>query len=579
MQSQFESVFSTPSQIKVPPTNNNNNNLSITYPLQQLILSNIDIIKAINEMKMTSGCANYDVPARVLKNCKNTLCYPLKIFWERSFETGKIPSDYKKQLIVPLHKKGSKTLPQNYRPVSLTSHIVKLFERVIRTKIVNYLESNALLNSNQHGFRQKRSCATQLLTHTNQLFSNLISGHETDSIYLDYSKAFDKIDHQILLQKLQLYKITDKYLNWIDNFLKDRTQTVFINNTYSYTTQVTSGVPQGSVLGPVLFILFINDLPNNLQNCTVLTFADDTKIVSKVSAVTDTQNLQLNLNKIINWSKANNMELNENKFELMSHKQSTENQNTKLLKLLPFHNHFHTYQVSNNILSPSEFVRDLGLYIDSKLNWDKHISTIVKKCKQLCGWVCSVFYSRQQNIMLTLFQSLIRTRLEFCCEIWNPYLLKDIRRIEQVQRSFTARIAGMRELNYWGRLVKLKIRSLQRRRERQIILYVWKILNGVYPNDIQLEFKEGQRTNSIKAIMKPLPRAKGKILTLYENSFIINSVKLWNILPPSLSYIDELNKFKRELDKFLNKIPDKPPLPNYPYQNTNSLVDCCGVRV
>ena len=193
--------------------------------------------------------------------------------------------------------------------------------------------------------------------------------------------------------------------------------------------------------------------------------------------------------------------------------------------------------------------------------------------------LCSVFHSREQYVMITLFKSLIRAKLEYCCEVWNPHLLKDIRRIEQVQRSFTVKIKGLKELDYWERLDKLKIRSLQRRREKQIILHVWKILNGVFPNSINLEFKETQRPKAIRAISKPLPKVKGRILTLYENSFIINSVKLWRILPPKLTYVDDLNKFKLELDSFLNTIPDKPPLPNYPYQNKNSLIEHCGICV
>ena len=587
LQNQFKGVFSKPCQSNSNSSHivtNNRNHPTITHPLPELNITCSDIIKAIDEIKPTSSCASCDIPAKVLKNCKNTLCLPLKVFWERSFEVGQIPKSLKKQVIIPLHKKGKKTMVQNYRPVSLTPHIAKIPERVIRKKVVNYLELNLLINQNQHGFRQQRSCATQLLSHTNSILCNLIAEDETDSIYLDYSKAFDKIDHQILIKKLEYYKISGKYLKWITNFLKDRSQTVYVNNTYSYSTPVVSGVPQGSVLGPVLFILFINDLPNNLENCSVLTFADDTKIVSKIGSEADSQNLQTNLNKIVDWSKNNNMELNVNKFELISHKYNKENDNLISFQSLPYHNQFTSYYASNDIvISPSSCVRDLGLFIDDSLTWDKHISTIVQKSKQICGWLCSVFYTRNSYVMLTLFKSLVRSRLEYCCEIWDPHLLKDIRRIEQVQRSFTDRIQGLKNLDYWNRLKTLKIRSLQRRREKTTILHTWKILYGIYPNDINLEFYEHTRTKSIKAKVKPLPKVggktltSGKTLTLYDNSFIIKSAKLWNILPPKLSNINDFNKFKVELDKFLNDIPDEPPLPNYPFRNKNSLIEHCGI--
>ena len=143
-------------------TNINNNNIAVTTTLPILEITNMDIIAAINEIKSTSSCASYDIPAKVLKECKQALCTPLRLFWQKSFDSGKIPIQYKKQLIIPIHKKGPKTKPENFRPVSLTSHIIKIFERILRKKIVSYLEQNSIINPNQHGFRQRRSCATQL---------------------------------------------------------------------------------------------------------------------------------------------------------------------------------------------------------------------------------------------------------------------------------------------------------------------------------------------------------------------------------------------------------------------------------
>ena len=294
-QNHFKSVFSKP-LVDYPRINSS---VTISHPLPAFQLNQVDIINAINKIKPSSGSACYHIPALVLKECKLSISNPLCIFWQRSFITGQIPKEYKTQLIIPIHKKGPKTLAKNFRPISLTSHIVKLFERIIREKIAKFLESNSILNANQHGFREKRSCSTQLLSYTNSILSNLTQGNSTDSIYIDYSKAFDKIDHNLLIQKLKHYKITDEYINWISSFLKGRSQTVGINNAFSYETPVDSGVPQGSVLGPLLFILFINDLPDEVHDSTILTFADDTKIVSEIGNVTDAANLQQNLNNVI----------------------------------------------------------------------------------------------------------------------------------------------------------------------------------------------------------------------------------------------------------------------------------------
>ena len=310
----------------------------------------------------------------------------------------------------------------------------------------------------------------------------------------------------------------------------------------------------------------------------MLSFADDTKISSPISTALDKINLQENINLIVKWSQQNNMQLNAEKFEFLSHKLDKENFNQLALQELPFFNEYKIYKASNNIeILPSQTVRDLGVHIDVKLNWNAHYDILIKKCKQLCGWIFSTFYTRDRTTMLMLFKSLVRSKMEYCCEVWQPYLIKDIVSLERIQRNFTCRIAGMDGLNYWERLAELKIMSLQRRREKIILVHVWKVLNGLYPNTIDMSFKHHVRSNAIKAILKPLPKAKGKLLTKYEESFLINSSKLWNVLPPSLTLITNLNCFKRELDNFLCSVPDKPPLPGYFRQTNNSLTEQCFV--
>ena len=588
LQSQFESVFSTPFPVSYTDTYNNGLATLCPTPLPFQKITNQDIISAINEIKSSSSVARSEIPARIFKECKFSLCKPLRIFWEKSLESGEIPISYKKQLIIPLHKKGSKTVPENFRPVSLTPHEIKIIERVLRQFFTNHLEQNQLINTNQHGFRQNYSCSTQLLSYTNYILSSCIEGEEVDSLYLDYAKAFDKVDHGLLIKKLYYYGITEKYLNWIINFFKDRTQTVFVNNAYSHPSLVQSGVPQGSVLAPLLFLIYNNDVPNVIQNTKtqVFTFADDTKLVSKVSTVEDKLNLQQNLNNIMDWSISNNMELNRKKFEFISHKLSPEIKIKMFFRELPFcelplSNDFRRYQVSEDLsISPSNYVKDLGIYIDNNLDWGFHYNIISKKAKQLSSWILNTFYTRDKSTMLTLFNSLVRSRLEYCCEVWNPHQVKDINCIEKIQRSFTWKIAGMRDLTYWQRLKALKIMSLQRRREMLIIMHVWKIKNYIYPNSLNITFKLHQRSEVVQAVVKPLPKVegrliKGKLLNKYEESFVIKACKLWNVLPARLTKTTSLSSFKCQLYRFLSAVPDEPPLPGYPRQNLNSLTEQC----
>ena len=398
-----------------------------------------------------------------------------------------------------------------------------------------------------------------------------------DCIYIDYAKAFDKVDHKVLLKKLSYYGIGSKYVRWIHSFLTNRFQTVYVNGHFSSPAPVLSGVPQGSVLGPLLFNIGLNDLSSVIENANIYTFADDTKVVAEILSVKETISLQSNLDSITKWSQENNMKLNNKKFELLIHTPKPENKNVKLLKELPFYNTHKQYHTSDlTIIEPSSFVRDLGILVDEKLNWKIHIDKLSNKCKQISAWICSVFYTRDKTTMLTLFNSLVRSKAEFCCEVWNPQKIQDIVKIEQIQRSFTYRISGMKDYNYWERLTVLKIKSLQRRREKIVLVHLWKILNNIYPNTIQIKFKPHDRTSSIKAILKPIPPSKGSSATNYEGSFEISSAKLWNILPPNLTTITSLSLFKRKLELFLANIPDQPPIPGYPYTSDNSLKNICA---
>ena len=198
---------------------------------------------------------DFSIPAIVLKKCKNELAKPLLLMWNESIRCGIVPSLYKQQLITPVFKKGSRSLPSNYRPVSLTAHEVKIFERVLRNKMVDFLEGNNLLSCKQHGFRKGRSCLTQLLQHYDKILLNLMDNQETDCIYLDYAKAFDKVDHQILVQKLKNIGIGGKLCKWLENFLLNRKQMVVVDDVFSYITYVLSGVPQALCLDP-FFSLF-----------------------------------------------------------------------------------------------------------------------------------------------------------------------------------------------------------------------------------------------------------------------------------------------------------------------------------
>ena len=300
---QYSSVFSKPST--EPPEIDES-----TLPINNITITPGEIMEAIEELRNNAASGPDGIPAILLKKCKVPLAAALSTFWNKCMEVGNIPSSLKSSIIPPIHKGGNKSDAANYRPVALTSHMIKIYEKVIRNRLANHLDNNNSLNKNQHGFRKGRSCLTQLLAHHDNIMNLLEQGYNVDVVYLDFAKAFDKVDHNILLHKLKNLGINGKTLRWIQNFLEDRVQRVVVNGKLSTAHQVISGVPQGSVLGPLLFLVLIGDIDSNILHSLIASFADDTRATKGIETETDAAELQNDLFRIYDWSQKNNMKFN-----------------------------------------------------------------------------------------------------------------------------------------------------------------------------------------------------------------------------------------------------------------------------
>ena len=573
LQNQFSSVFSDPDcpdksapNFTVPP---------LTSSDTEFVFTQEDVIGAISDIKLDSAPGPDGVPAILLKRCGVSLSLPIYMLWSESMSSGVVPHFYKTGYVSPLFKKGSRCEAGNYRPVTLTSHVVKVFERVVRKHMVSHLESNDLLSDKQHGFRANRSCLTQMLDHFDTIYEGFTRSEDTDSIYLDYAKAFDKVDLEILIHKLKRYGFHSRLIEWIKSFLFDRDQVVVLDGVHSDLAKVISGVPQGSVLGPLLFILFINDLDQVVTSSRVSFFADDTRVSKQISCLEDCQLLQDDLYRILDWSRRNNMKLHEQKFELLNHLHAK----NSVLSELPFYTETLSYHVSSEIvLQPVEKVRDLGVMVSSDLAWSAHIGSMVSNARSKLSWVFSVFKTRDRVVMTTLYKSLVRSLLEYCCPLWNPGKVTEIQLIEGVQRTFTSRVSGLEKLNYWERLSELKLMSLQRRRERYIILMMWKILHNIVPNSCDIQFKMTHRHGAV-AVIPPLSRSSSMHnQSLYDRSFTVMGPKLWNKVPQTVKAVESFNKFKCSLSDFLALILDQPPIAGYSCSWSNSLVDNTPAR-
>ena len=377
-------------------------------------------------------------------------------------------------------------------------------------------------------------------------------GAAADVIYLDFAKAFDKVDHGILLQKLANLGVGGDVLRWIRGFLTNRWQAVKVNSSVSEPAEVVSGVPQGSVLGPLLFLIFVADIDLELQHAKSSSFADDTRILIRIEGMEDEQQMQSDLESIYRWTDLNNMKFNCSKFQHMRYGFTGGDR-------------LETVYYSPDV-EPIETcldLKDLGVRMSCDGKFDLHINERCIKGTQMSGWIFRTFASRKVMPLMTLFKSLVLPIVEYCCQLWSPKQQGLIKRLESVQRQFTSNIPAVSDLTYLQRLKKLQIYSLERRRERYTIMYVWKIIQGSVPNLLGndgLDLAEySQRRGRYCKIPSLNNRSSAHVRTLKECSFSVSGPKLFNIMPRNVrDFNGSLHSFKNKLDKYLEVIADEP---------------------
>ena len=423
----------------------------------------------------------------------------------------------------------------------------------MRSSIVKHLEDNNLLPKNQHGFISGRSTLSQLLHQVEQMIRAWEDGKSTDTIYLDFAKAFDKVDHNILCHKIKRLGITGRVGIWIREFLTGRYQQVSANGVLSSQAPVLSGVPQGTVLGPILFIIMIDDLDCDLIHSVASKYADDTRVTAKISNPEEAECFQAELNdKIYPWGPVNNMCLNGDKFEHLHVGNNLHH--VKSLYTDP----------SGNTIVEKEHIKDLGVTLSNNLTWAKHIEEVVSKARVMSGWALRTFSTRKQDPMITIWNIQVRPILDYCSPLWSPspnnYKYIDL--IEGTQRSYTSCINGMEGLDYAQRLKVLKMYSAQRRHERYKIIYIYKIKENLVPNISDthgLQFFSSRRHGCI-CRMPSYPLYHNKAVIARNNSFALTASSLWNSLPQHIRDISGLSvdAFKRRLDKVLKCYPDEP---------------------
>ena len=466
---------------------------------------------------------------RVLRELAPCIASPLATLFEKCLKASSIPREWKHATVVPIFKKGQKKLASNYRPISLTSVVCKTMEAIVKDRIMLHLEANNLLSPHQHGFRPARSCTTQLLEAMDSWTQVMEEGQPLDVVYLDFQKAFDSVPHVRLLLKIEAHGIEGEVLQWIKAFLSGRTQQVLVEGALSDRSPVTSGVPQGSVLGPLLFLLYVNDIPNQLHSSVKL-FADDCKLFNSVQSPQARHQLQKDLHEVRNWSMLWQLPFNLDKCRVLH---------------LGSGNPQSSYNMSGQVLASTESEKDLGVLVDGSLNFHSQTSAAVAKANKLLGIIRKSFANLSKRSFPLLFKTLIRPHLEFGNCIWGPQSKGDQQLVERVQRRATKLIPELRNMTYSQRLRELNLPSLTYRRLRGDMITIFQILHG------SIDVQEGllQLSNTRKTRGHHLKLHKSRAKSRARRNFLsVRAVNSWNSLPSSVISAPSLNAFKSRLD-------------------------------
>ena len=535
----FTSIFtvdSDPNLPFLPPFTN-------AFPgMSDIVISPKDVISAIQNLKPSVSHTPDNIPALYLKENCYSLAQPLSDLFNISLSLGQVPSIWKLAIVIPIHKKGQTNKVINFRPISLTSVLCRLMEAIIHKHILSHLINNNLLSNFQHGFLPKRSTLTQQLCFLNHLTSTANNHNPTYVAYIDFSKAFDTISHSKLLHVLNHYKLNHKIINWISDLLHQRKQQTLVEDRLSDISIVTSGVPQGSVLGPLAFALYLESLLIKLstycKSCSIYAYADDLKITSS-----DQKDLQNALNIVHQWSTEWNLKIQPTKSEYISFYNKTGPQTHP------------DFNINNTSIPHNSSVKDLGIILNSNFKWSSHIQQTLSKTTGLAFTLLKSFQTSNPSLYTNLYKTYVRPIIEYNSSTWNPTLLTELRTLEKIQRKFTRHLCRKLNISYTDyshRLQILNLESLEERRIKTDLTILYKILNDI----IEIDFKDHFQFSSITKQYNLRGHTQKLLMPKFSKSFSRNNfftnriIPIWNKLPQEIVNSQNLFEFKHHLKSY-----------------------------
>ncbi len=538
LNAQFKSVFSKPSELspeevrkleqeKLNPSVPQMDPINITEPGVKKLLRGMNPNKAAGPDK---------IAPRVLKELADELTPYVTLVYKASLKQKRVPNDWKTANVAPVFKKGEKYKPSNYRPVSLTCVLCKGMEHIVASQVMDHLTKNNLLYDHQHGFRSKVSTETQLIEFQDDMQRNMKDGNQNDVIVMDFAKAFDKVSHKKLLYKLRASGIDEDTCEWASSFLCDRTQRVVVEGEASEEGDVTSGVPQGSVLGPIFFLVYINDMPEYTKNSTVRLFADDTIVYLTITGEQDCEKLQEDLEALERWEKDWLMEFHPDKCSVMrvTRKKTV---------------HKYPYTLHGQVLQEESETKYLGVTITDKMEWNTHIEQTAAKANKKLGFLKRNLKVNNEDIKSRAYKSLVRPNLEYCSTVWDPHTQKSTQQLEMVQRRAARWVKNdfFPQSSVTEMLKDLGWRTLAQRRVDARLALMYKIVHGLVLIEAIKYVKLQRNQIHLQQIL-----AKQKY---YQMSFFPRTVQDWNSLPKDLLTANDLKSFKAGVAGMEHRLP------------------------
>jgi Reverse transcriptase (RNA-dependent DNA polymerase) len=521
----FASIFTREDKSNIPTKE-----METDARLERIQVSRADVMRKLRKLRADSAAGPDGIHPKILVECAAEISEPLAEIYIKSLRESVIPADWKTATVTPIFKKGKRSDPGNYRPVSLTSVPCKVLESIIKDNVMQHLLSNKLLKDSQHGFMPNRSCTTNLIEFMEPVTRNVDKGRPVDIFYLDFSKAFDSVPHERLLVKLAAKGVAGEVGDWLRAWLTGRTQKVRVGDELSSEKDVESGVPQGTVMGPCLFDVYIDDIDDVAALLELLSkFADDCKGQKTILSEKDRQDLQMTIDKLHEWAIMWGMSFNKDKCKVMH---------------VGHNNPQYDYFMQGTKLSVIEEEKDVGVIIHNSLK-------PARQCQRAAACGYSVlqqlrknFHFRDRHVFVNLYKQYVRPHLEFATPVWSPWQNADKQVLENVQRKFVKMIAGLPPGTYEAQCKELGLETLEERRKVQDLAQAHKMIRG--KEKLQriplFNHVDGGRTRQ-DADELNIKQDQAR-LEVRKNFFTQRIVKEWNAVPREIKRAATVTGFK-----------------------------------